>query len=48
MIESFAVWVLEAAACVVLCGTGFRVGGEWCYVREINEIHITVVSEYLC
>jgi len=47
LIQSFAVRVLEAAACVVLCAAGFRVGVFGVMSLKINEIHITVVSEYL-
>jgi len=47
LIQSFAVQVLEAAACIVLCGAGFREGVYGFICLKINEIHIVVVSEYL-
>jgi hypothetical protein len=46
-IQSFGVKVLEAAACVVLCGAGFRVGVYGVVSLKISEVHIAVFSKYL-
>ena len=47
LIQSFAVWVLKVAACLVLCGADFTVGVYGVMSLKINEIYIAVVSEYL-